>query len=425
MPTQIQEALLGGATAATTYTYDDAGRLASVTQNGTTTTFGYDPNGNRTQLNGVNVATYDAQDRMLTYGDNAYAYTAGGDLLTKTAPAGVTGYTYDLYGSLRAATLPDGTQLAYTIDPAHRRIGKSRNGALEQGFLYDGIHPVAELDGAGATVSIFQYGARGNVPESMSKAGVSYRFVVDHLGSVRLVINAATGAVAQSLSYDAWGNVTGDSNPGFQPFGYAGGLYDRDLKLVRFGARDYDPETGRWTTKDGAGLGGGLNLYRYAFDEPMGLIDSSGQRPDGPPLPWGDTNFRTGAAWGGILGALLDIGVIGGIELVGAFGEQAAASAIEGAGEEGLEAGEEAIEKELTSSEARSVRSLEQRMAEHIEKLEQYKQNPDAFDNKGFLKNAPSEAIRQRIIASRIAHLEGEIANFAKQIAELKGGVCK
>jgi RHS repeat-associated protein len=90
------------------------------------------------------------------------------------------------------------------------------------------------------------------------------------------VVDASTGAVAQAMSYDAWGNVTSDSNPGFQPFGYAGGLYDRDLKLVRFGARDYDPETGRWTSKDGARLRGGLNVYRYTTADPMNLQDLSG-----------------------------------------------------------------------------------------------------------------------------------------------------
>ncbi len=34
-------------------------------------------------------------------------------------------------------------------------------------------------------------------------------------------------------------------NPSFQPFGFAGGLYDLDTKLTRFGARDYDAETSR------------------------------------------------------------------------------------------------------------------------------------------------------------------------------------
>ncbi len=64
------------------------------------------------------------------------------------------------------------------------------------------------------------------------------------------MIDTADGSVAQQLEYDEFGRVLADSNPGFQPFGFAGGLYDRDTGLVRFGARDYDPETGRWTVKD-------------------------------------------------------------------------------------------------------------------------------------------------------------------------------
>jgi RHS repeat-associated protein len=68
-----------------------------------------------------------------------------------------------------------------------------------------------------------------------------------------------------------------DSNPGFQPFGFAGGLYDRDLKLVRFGARDYDPEAGRWTAKDPIGFAGGdFDLFSYVFADPINVVDSFG-----------------------------------------------------------------------------------------------------------------------------------------------------
>lgn len=49
---------------------------------------------------------------------------------------------------------------------------------------------------------------------------------------------------------DPFGRVLADTNPGFQPFGFAGGLYDWDTKLVRFGARDYDSGIGRWVAKD-------------------------------------------------------------------------------------------------------------------------------------------------------------------------------
>jgi RHS repeat-associated protein len=71
--------------------------------------------------------------------------------------------------------------------------------------------------------------------------------------------------------------VLEDSNPGFQPFGFAGGLYDPDTKLVRFGARDYDANAGRWTTKDPLGFASGeSNVYSYVEGDPVNLIDPSG-----------------------------------------------------------------------------------------------------------------------------------------------------
>ena len=99
---------------------------------------------------------------------------------------------------------------------------------------------MAELDSSGNVVEQFVYGARPNVPDYILRDGVEYRVISDQVGSPVLIMNASTGAIAEQISYDAWGNVTSDTNPGFQPFGFAGGLYDQDTKLVRFGARDYD-----------------------------------------------------------------------------------------------------------------------------------------------------------------------------------------
>ena len=97
------------------------------------------------------------------------------------------------------------------------------------------------------------------------------------MGSVRLVVDAATGVIAQRIDYDEFGRVLADTNPGFQPFGFAGGLYDPDTGLVRFGHRDYDTEVGRWTAKDPVQfLGGDSNLYTYAENDPVNRIDPIG-----------------------------------------------------------------------------------------------------------------------------------------------------
>ncbi|WP_434113447.1 PKD domain-containing protein [Methylocaldum sp. GT1TLB] len=264
----------------TVYTYDLAGRLTEVKHNGTVqATYGYDANGNRTHVNGLEVASYDTQDRLTIYNGTAFAYTANGDLKTKTVGGQVTGFTYDVFGNLRQVTLPDGTVIDYLIDGRNRRIGKQVNGTRVQGFLYlDSLRPIAELDGENQVVSRFVYADKSHVPAYLIRGESTYRIISDHLGSPRLVVNTADGTVMQRLDYDAWGQVILDTNPGFQPFGYAGGLYDRDTGLVRFGARDYDPETGRWTTKDPIRFAGGdTNLYGYVLNDPVNWIDSDGQ----------------------------------------------------------------------------------------------------------------------------------------------------
>jgi RHS repeat-associated protein len=91
------------------------------------------------------------------------------------------------------------------------------------------------------------------------------------------VVDTATGAVAQRIDYDSYGRVLTDTNPGFQPFGFAGGLTDRDTGLVHFGLRDYDPQTGRWLSPDPVGFSGGdANLYGYVGGNPVDLVDPVG-----------------------------------------------------------------------------------------------------------------------------------------------------
>jgi RHS repeat-associated protein len=176
-----------------------------------------------------------------------------------------------------AAWLPDWRVLEYVADGLNRRVGKKVNGSMVEGFLYDGqLRPVAWLNGAGQVYATFVYGLHVNVPEYMTTSAGTFRILTDHLGSPRLVVNTANGAVAQRMDYDSFGQVLADTSPGFQPFGFAGGLYDRDTGLVRFGARDYDPSVGRWTNKDPIRFDGGLNLYEYVSGDPVNGIDATG-----------------------------------------------------------------------------------------------------------------------------------------------------
>jgi RHS repeat-associated protein len=105
----------------------------------------------------------------------------------------------------------------------------------------------------------------------------TYRIIKNHLGSPRLVVKNSDGTIVQRMDYNEWGEVLQDSNPGFQAFGFAGGLYDRDTKFVKFGVRDYDSSTGRWLSKDPILFNGGdSNLYGYVLNDPINLIDPYG-----------------------------------------------------------------------------------------------------------------------------------------------------
>ncbi len=239
-----------------------------------TASYTYDVNGNRTN----NGAVYDDQDRLLSQGSSNYTYKANGELLTKTDATGTTTYNYDVLGNLVSVTLPSGNLIEYVIDGSNRRIGKKVDGVLEKGWLYkDQLNPVAELDGAGNVVSRFVYGSKINIPDYIIKSGVTYKIISDHLGSPRFVIDTSNGNVIQQMDYDEFGRVITDTNPGFQPFGFAGGILDQATKLTRFGFRDYDAEAGRWTAFDPIRFSSGqTNLYEYVLSDPINFKDLLG-----------------------------------------------------------------------------------------------------------------------------------------------------
>ncbi|MBO9666413.1 MAG: C40 family peptidase, partial [Bdellovibrio sp.] len=278
------------------YTYDHQGRLMLVAIGGKTSRqYSYDMNGNRVQVStgsSIAKAKYDTQDRLTNYGTLEYKYTANGELTTKVAHTyaydnanfnttkdvkKTTAYTYDVLGNLQVVTLPDGKKVEYIVDAQNRRVGKKVNGKLTQGFVYQSQTQIAaELDANGSVIKRFVYGTKSNTPDYMVYKGVTYQIISNQVGTPELLVDASSGKVVESLSFDEFGIPSGN-NSSILPFGFAGGLLDRDTGLVRFGVRDYDPVTARWTAKDPIGFAGGdTSLYNYTWSDPINFIDSSG-----------------------------------------------------------------------------------------------------------------------------------------------------
>lgn len=279
-----------GPAVTTNHYYDGEGRIWITSGPGGVHVYGYDSRGNRTSADGE-TATYDAQDRILTRGAITYQHDAAGrrTLGNSTWPEQ---YFYDAGGNLIRVEFPGypGEWIEYMLDGLGRRIGRKHfvGYALwtEQRWLYaDGDRIVAELDGNGALTKQFVYATGRNVPDLMIAGSTVYRILTDDLGSVRVVLNLSTGNAEQIWEYDPWGKAQFVSGtPWLQPFGYAGGLFDWVTTLVHFGAREYDPHTGRWLTRDPVLFDGGLNLYEYASSDPVNLTDSSGTIPLAPPV---------------------------------------------------------------------------------------------------------------------------------------------
>ena len=278
---------IAGANSLFKYTYDPLGRLRTVTRDGSLVEeYRYDNNGNRTyQMNThLNIAgrtfTHSLEDHTLTAGPITYEFDDDDNLATRMEGTETTRYSYSTTGELQRVTLPDGKEISYVHDPAGRRIAKKINGATVEKYLWSGRTTLlAVYDGNDALLQRFAY-ADGRLPSAMAAGGTVYYLAYDQVGSLRLVTDSS-GNIVKRIDYDSFGNILSDSNPDFAiPFGFAGGLHDRDTGLVRFGYRDYLPEIGKWTAKDPIDFAGGdSNLFGYVGNDPVNWVDPDGLRP--------------------------------------------------------------------------------------------------------------------------------------------------
>ena len=266
------------------YEYDENRRLTRVFLDGTLAErFDYDSNGNRilgfSAVRGESAGVYDAQDRLVSYGSLQFTYAPNGELTSKTDS--VTGvrcdFTYDALGNLLEVSTTEGFLVEYLVDGMRRRVGKRVGGALVRQWLYaDELRPVAELDGLGNLVAQFIYASNSNTPDYVRRGSATYRLISDHLGSPLYAVNVNDASdVPFRATYTAFGEV-GGAGLDWMPFGFAGGIYDPDTGLVRFGRRDYDPALGRWTSKEPLRFAGSTNFYTYAENDPVNLADRTG-----------------------------------------------------------------------------------------------------------------------------------------------------
>jgi RHS repeat-associated protein len=183
-------------------------------------------------------------------------------------------------------TLPaSGGTVIFKYDPFGRRIYKSSSAGTSI-YAYDGDNLIEETNSSGAAVARYEPTQNIDEPLAMLRSGATSYYHADGLGSVTSLSSAA-GSIANTYTYDSFGNLTVSAGSLVNPFQYTARESDTETGLYYYRARYYDPNPGRFRSEDPAGFIGGINLYAYVVNGPNNLVDPFGLSPNCVPTTSG------------------------------------------------------------------------------------------------------------------------------------------
>jgi len=270
----------------TSYGYDGLARLTSAVQKtggGATLqnwSYGYDPVGNMTNING-STASYNVADQLTGMNGHAYNYDLNGNQLSSTS--GNT-LAYNGQDQTSSITPSGGSAIPMTYTGAGQG---GRTGSGRTGYQYDQNGLGATTPSGASTATSFTTTADGDVLSERIPGGsagcalpggqwCAYYYLHDGLGSIVKVLDS-NGTVQNSYTYDPYGNASSVTENVPNPFRYIGALWDASTGLYKLGERYYDPSIGRFTQTDpSTSCGSAASGYTYANGNPTNLVDDSG-----------------------------------------------------------------------------------------------------------------------------------------------------
>lgn len=184
------------------------------------------------------------------------------------------------------------------------------------------------VNSSGGVVARYTQGQDIDEPLAVQRSGVTDYYEADGLGSITSLSSSA-GALADTYTYDSFGNTTNSSGSVTNFFRYTAREFDTETGLYFLRARYLDPSAGRFLSEDPIRYSGGVNFYRYVRNNPINLIDPPGLGP---------TGAGVGGVIGGILGGIIGVGAGAGGGTLVAPGVGTIGGGIEG-GVEGAAAG--------------------------------------------------------------------------------------